>query len=189
MRRRPIQHQQQPTYPWQVFAQVDTNAGIPYIVPFQPPFFRGNRLPVHEHPTFFGVLIPETLPPEISGMAWWRPFDQPDQRKTKTFIQQTEMVLLIPDTLPVPISGSAWNVAWTPPHFPHRTKPNAHQFSPAFVSVEGAPVGISGMAWFQPFTPPKQRKTDVWTMSSPTTTYKLPPWKGYYTVRIFGGIR
>jgi hypothetical protein len=118
--RRPVQHQQRPTFPWQIFAPPDTNAGIPYIFPWQPPFFRGNRQNVALMPTTFIALTPDTLPPNIDGMAWWYPFDQPPQKKTKVTAQQTEMRVLIPSTLPVAIAGSAWFVSWQPPHFPRK---------------------------------------------------------------------
>jgi len=122
--RRIRQHQTGPTFPFQTFLPSDTNAGIPYIFPWQPPFFRGNRQNVAQMPTTFLALTPDTLPVGIAGMAWWYPFDQPPQKKTKPFIQQTEMRVLIPGTLPVGISGSAWFKTWEPPFFPKKMKPH-----------------------------------------------------------------
>lgn len=182
------QHQTSPTYPWQVFTVVDTNAGIPYCFPWEPPRFRGTRQNVALMPTEFVCLTPDTLPVGIAGMAWWYPFDQPPRKQTKHWIHP-QPAYGTTFGLPVPISGMAWYGGWEPPHFPRKTKVTIQQtqmfvWNPAF-----APVGIAGMAWYYAWDQPKRRRADVVQMPTTTQVYARSPWKGYYNVKITGGGR
>jgi hypothetical protein len=139
-------------------------------------------------PTEFVVLIPDTLPVGIEGIAFYKAFDQPPQRRTRVEIQQTEFRVLIPETLPVGISGIAWMKPWEPPYFARRTDPTIHP-QPAYGTPSFLPTPVSGMAWYVAFDQPKQKRVPVWSMS---TSFYIPAntqWKGYYSIRIFGGIR
>jgi len=170
MAQAPLQHQQAPTFPWQTFAPANTNAGIPYALSWQPPFFP-KKMPVNQMQTEAFVWNPTLANPPVSGIAWWYPFDQPAQVRVPSFLQQTEMRLFEAPQAIDPGLINAWYKGWEPPYFPKVVKAELQQTSPAYGTTFALPVKISGMAWYRDWVPPHkpkmfnylQQQTEAWT--------------------------
>lgn len=99
-------------------------------------------------------FLPETVPPQVSGMAWFVPFDQPFfSTAMKPWLYkmgQRSNALPPPPAAP---SGIPWMLPWEPPRF--RGYPAEHQQTGFwFQSPTTLPTIISGQAWYRAWEPP-----------------------------------
>lgn len=168
-----LQHPQRPTYPVQVPILVNTNAGIPWMVAWQPPHF-AKRVPVNQMQTEMLVDNTGSFPVLISGQAWDVPFWEPYfSRSLKPQHFPTEFQTLTNLIIPVGIGGIAFHVPWQPPHFAKAMKVNQMQ-TEMFVSTFRAAT-VVGIAWWYPFDQPKQKKANVFSMPFSFYSNQPPP--------------
>ena len=99
----------------------------------------------HSEPFFQST---KTIPPQISGMAWWR---QVEQFTAKQRIEPPPPAFLAtPTTVPTPISGNGWSTAFEQSYRLSLVQPA--DTTGSYVPFAGTlPAVISGMAWQRPF--------------------------------------
>lgn len=181
-----IQHQRQPGYPYQVFIPPDTNAGIPWMVAWQPPHFA--KLTATFLQQFqYAVQSVENYKVGISGISWMRAWEPPYfPKQTKVYLQKTEAMFLSKAVgFPVGISGIAWYqpfVPWFKPRYPATLQQTTLQ-----VIIQTL-AGVSGMSWFYNFDQPRQVRVETYIQQHTIQTVHFM-WQGYTRAMIFGGAR
>lgn len=148
----------------------------------QPAPAFGNRVPTHLAPAQAGLAtVPAAAAAGISGMAWWRPFEQPSFGPVKAEQQPAQFsAALIPTTLPVGIAGSAWNRGWEPPFFPTRVRVELNQTEAVLLFANTLPPQTAGMAWYGEWEPP-YFPTKVRTELQQTEFFVEPRFPFYFT--------
>lgn len=172
-----IQHQTRLTTLPVPTAATNTNAGIPWMVAWTPPFFP-KKMPSQLMQTEMEVLTPNTLPAGISGIAWMKGWEPPYfPLRVKPELMQSEMEVLTPDTLPVPNSGLSW---WRPFDQPDQRKVPVQLIpTEAKTLYPGSlPPPISGHAWNRkwedPYFPKRVKIELMQTQAFPTPPSTLP---------------
>lgn len=169
-----IQHQQRQDWVPAVPPPVAEVAGIPWLIGWTPPTFMGNRLPVHEMPTEFKTLTPDTLPVGVSGSAFFRPWEPPHfPRRVPAQQQQTELRTLLPPSILSRIQGIAWYYQFDQPS--QRKTPVERQQTEFRLLLPASVVAkIQGIAWRVQLSEPYfARGTKPWLQ--PATTFIVSP--------------
>lgn len=129
------------------------------------------------------ALTPATLPPKVSGMAWFEPPDQPVYGKPRRDVVPS---MWIPKNLGVPvgISGMAW---FTPPDFKQPRQLERPQLPPSIALTPATlPPTVSGMAWFEPldvYQPRRWYRQDAPAYGRPAITQLIGvPWANWLDV-------
>lgn len=160
-----IRQHSQVTFVPQVLGQQDTNAGIPYIVPFSEPRFE-RKVPVHLMPTSFQTQQPG-LTAGIEGISWMKVWEPPFF-PTKYRVEQQQTSFWNPKP-PVDLSllqGIPW---WYPFDQPKQVKvPVERQQTEMRLLLSPQAISfIQGMAWQVPFSEPYFKKeTKVYVQQS-----------------------
>lgn len=167
----PLQHQQRPNFPWQVFTATNTNEGIPWYRQFDEPRFE-RKVPVHLMPTNFHTQQPN-LTAGIAGIAWHKPWEPPFfPTKVKPELQQTQMWDPRPSQDFSLIQGMAWYYAWDQPK-QRKTDVNAHQTQAQVQTPPAILSTIRGIAWRVQFSEPRfEKKVPVYLMKTEAIVFR-----------------
>ena len=100
------------------------------------------------------VLIPDTVPPQIAGIAWYQPFTPPKfSRESRHWLHHTELKTTIQPPPPAVPSGIPWHRNFDTPKF-GPVDVTKHKFFVFESSPATLPAAVSGIAWHRPWEPP-----------------------------------